>query len=107
NGDEAGEILILRSQSIDDPRAHARAHLRIAARVQLQRSTAMRGIRAVHGANDTQIVRALRKIRKQLADGQAAFAILPELPWRFQQLAGFRKLDARFLEWIFPSIIAR
>src|SRR5581483_6411587 len=84
---ERRQILILRAQPVHYPGACAGAREGVRARVQLQHSTAMRHAVSYHRAENAELVRKLRNVRKQLADFDTALAVLPELPWRLEQVA--------------------
>ena len=83
DGDEARQILVLRSQAIGNPGAHAGTDEVIAARMQLEQGAAVGGIGAVQGAQDAQVIHTLRHVGKQFADRKPAFAVVFEGPRRF------------------------
>lgn len=100
NRDKSWQILILGAQPIGDPRTHARPYEIVTARVQLQQRSSVRGISAMHGTYDAQVVNALGDVRKQFADGQPALAVVLKLPGRFEQFGCSGKLHARLLSGV-------
>ncbi len=106
DGDEPGQVFVLRAEAVGDPRAHARPHLGVAAGVQLEQRAAVRGIGAVHRAQDAKVVHVLRHVREEFAHRQPALAVLLEPPRRLQQFARLRKLHPRLLERIRFSVVA-
>ncbi len=76
--DEAGKVLVLGAQSVEDPRAHARAGLARIAAVHEHERRLVIGDVGVHRADHADLVDHLRGVREQIADLDAALAILPE-----------------------------
>ena len=93
--DKGGQILILRSQSVNHPRPHARPNELIGARVELQQGAAMRRVRTVNGTQNAKVVNVLCDVGKQLAYRQAALTVLMKLPGRLQQVALLAERDSR------------
>ena len=94
--DEAGEILVLRAEAVSDPRAHARARqARVAAVEQHERRLVVGHVR-VHRADDADVVNALRRLRENLTDLDAAPAVFLELVGRAEGRAG-AALGAEFV----------
>ena len=87
DGDEAGQVLILGSEPVQDPRAHARAFELEHAGVELQQRGAMIHAIADHGADYAEVVDAGGDVGEKVADRDAALAVLLELPGRFHQSA--------------------
>ncbi len=87
DGDEAGQVLIIGPQSVNDPGTHARAHLRFVAGVQLEHGLAVRLAIGVHAADEAQLIRVFRHFWKRSTDLQAAFAVRCEFPGRREKLA--------------------
>src|SRR5207249_2470258 len=80
-------ILVLTSQSIENPGGHAGPDESRRTGMQLQqRSAVIHGI-ADHRSNHAKIVDARRDVGKQLAHLDAASAMSFEFPWRFHQPA--------------------
>ena len=86
--DKGRQILVLGSQSVADPRAHAGPHEIVAAGMQLHHRAAMSRVGAVDRMQHAQIVDMRCEFREQLADPQPALAVLLKLPGRLQQVAG-------------------
>src|SRR5439155_25810814 len=78
NRDERGQVLILATQPIGNPRAHAWSHEVVAARVQLEQCAAMCRVCAMYGPEDAQVIDVPRDVRKQFTHRQSALAVLPE-----------------------------
>ena len=87
DGDEAGQILVLGSEPVEHPGAHARALELEHAGVELQQRGAVIDAIADHRADHAKVVHARGDIRKQRADRNAALAVLLERPWRLHQAA--------------------
>ena len=83
DGDEAGEVFVFGAEAVEDPGAHAGADLGVAAGVEFEEGAAVGGVAAVHGADDAQFIGALGDVGEEVADGEAALAVLAELPGRF------------------------
>ena len=80
DGDEAGQVRVLGAQAVGDPRAHAGPDEVVAAGVQLEQRAAVGRVGAVDRVDDAEVVHARGHVREQLADPEAALAVLPELP---------------------------
>src|SRR4051812_43952922 len=98
DGNEAGQVLVFRTQAVRDPRSHAGADEGVAAGVQFQKRSAVPRVRAVHRANQAQVIDAAGDVWEQLADPGAPLAVLLELPGRAEEVAGFAGDDARLGE---------
>ena len=61
--DVAGQILVLKTKPVVEPRSHRRADKRVRAGVQLQQSGAVPGVRAVHRLDEAQLLRHRRDVR--------------------------------------------
>ena len=94
DGDKGGQVGILRAEPVADPGAEAGADEGVAPGVQLEQGTAVGRVGAVEAAHDAEVIHALGHMGKEVADRQAALAILFELPGRLQQGAGLGKGDA-------------
>ena len=84
--DEAGEVGILRAESVECPCAHGRTHKLKAAGVGLHGGLTVIGLVAVHAAQQAEIIGVLAQVRKQAGDPKTAFTMLIELPGRAQEL---------------------
>ena len=80
DGDEAGQVLILGSEPVENPGAHAGALEREDASVELQHGGAVIDAVADHGADHAKIVGAGGDVREQIADRDAALPVLFEVP---------------------------
>src|SRR2546428_285214 len=87
DGDEARQVLIFSSQTIQNPRAHAGPNLVFRAGVQLHNRLPVRLAVCVQAADDAEIIRKVGHLGKQAADLDAAVAMLFELPRRREQFA--------------------
>ncbi len=84
--DEAGQVLVLGAQAVEEPGTHGRAdRLRVAAGHHEQRRL-MVGRVGVHGADDADVVDASGHAGVHLADFDARFAVLAELERRPHQV---------------------
>ena len=84
---EAGQVLALASQTVGDPRAVARPALQAAAGVhEVIGARVLREVRD-HRAHDGQVVDTRSDPRKQVADRDAALAVLAKLPRASQHVA--------------------
>ena len=68
NGDEAGQVLVLRAQAVGDPGTHARPNEVVAASVQFQQGAAVGGIGPMYGVEHAQFIDVPGDMRKQFAD---------------------------------------
>ena len=83
----AGKVLAEGSKTVGDPSAHARA--------AGEHVTAVEGVIGVgvirrkrgHRTDDAEVIRAGADVRKQIADGEAAFSVAVEFPRTFQEVA--------------------
>src|SRR5262249_8092432 len=80
--DEPGKVLVLRSQSIAQPRTQAGPDRRHVAGVHHQQARLMVGIVGVHTANNADVVDALGDFWEEVADVDAALAVTLEDEWR-------------------------
>ena len=85
--DEAGQICVLGSQPVEDPRAHGGANELEAASMQLHESLGMCGNIAIHSVEEAEFVRMACQVREQFRDRESAFAMLTELPGALQEFA--------------------
>ena len=76
HGDEAGQILVLRPQPIHQPGAQTRADQPRVAAIHQQQRRLVVGHVGVHGADHAQVIGAGRQMRKDVADLDAALAVL-------------------------------
>ena len=110
HGDEAGHVLVLASQSIRDPRTHARAdHARLAAIHQKQRWLVIRHVR-LHGADHANVIDRFRRLRKKLAYFDPAAAIFLKRKRRAKRRAGLAlrvQVHRQFLAVIFRELRLR
>ena len=93
--DERGEVGVVGSQTVTDPRTDARSNEVVAPRVELHHRAAVSRVGAVHRMDHAQVIDAARDVRKEFAHRQAALAVLLELPRRLQQVARRIELHAR------------
>src|SRR5262249_55983253 len=91
DGEEAWHALVLGSQTIGDPRAHAGPHEGVAAGVQFEQGASMSRIRAVHGLDEADIVYEPGQLGKQVANPHSALAMLVEFPGRLEQVEGLAR----------------
>ena len=87
NGDEAGKVVVLRSQSIADPRTETGPHECLSPGMQFQSSRYMGVVVAVHGMNHAQFVGAGPDVREKAANGKTALAVSSERPGRLENPA--------------------
>ena len=106
NRDEGGEILVLRTESVRDPRAHRWSDEGVASGVNLEERAAVRGIRTVQALDEAQVIHSLRDMREEIAHPCAGFAVLLKLPRTREKILCLRKLHARFREWKRLAVIA-
>ena len=86
--DEAGQVLVLGPEPVEHPRPDARPRLAgVAAVHQHQRGFMVRHV-GVHRPDHADVVDALGRLREQLADLDAALAVLLELERRGERRAG-------------------
>src|SRR5262249_50435256 len=107
NRDKGGQVVVLGTQPIPDPRAHARAGKGVAPRVQFEQRAAVPRVRAMHTVQKTYVVDSLGNAGKQLADPGTALAVLAEFPGAGQQVAGFRRHHAWLAERKRLAVVAR
>ena len=86
--DEGGEIFVLRTEPIRDPRAHRGADLVRRAGVEKERRGAVRHAVGVHRPDHAIVVGEFRHVRKQLGHPASALAALLEVPHRLHDAAG-------------------
>ena len=80
--DEAGQILILAAETVENPRSQARPADPRPAVVDQELRLRMREALVIAGADDGEIVDALRSVRKQIRDFESRLAVLLEGPFR-------------------------
>ena len=98
--DEAGQVLVLRPEPVEHPRADARPGLpRLAAVHQHQRRLVIGDV-GVHRADHADVVDHLGGVREQVADLDAALAVLLELERRAHAP---RRSCARWAGWSAPA----
>ncbi len=100
HGNESRQVLVFRAEAIGHPRTYAGpGKSGVAAVHQEQRSPVDRHV-GVHGANDAHVVHALGRVGKQVADWNAALAVLLEGESRCQggsgRCAGSQAIDREF-----------
>ena len=98
--DEPGQVFVFAAETVHQPGAKARAHLRVAASMQLETGPPMRRVGAVHRPQDAEVVHVPGNVREKLAHREATLTVRPEGPWRLQQLARLGKLHPGLLERI-------
>jgi hypothetical protein len=74
DGNERGQVLILRAEPVADPRAHRRTHFRKGAGVELQRRARVLRVVGVHAPQQAEIVRHPGKVRHQVGNHHAGLA---------------------------------
>ena len=85
DGDEAGEVLVFGTKSLENPEAHTWPAEGEDAGVELEESRAVIYAIPDHGADDAEVVNARGDLGKQVADRNAALTVLFELPGRFHE----------------------
>ena len=78
--DEARKIFVFRAESVEAPRAHRGPNELERSCMQLNRCLRMRRNFCLHAAKETEIVRLLLEIGKEIADPEPRLARLFELP---------------------------
>lgn len=86
DGDEAGQVLVLRAKAVEGPRAEGRSNKLGNAGVHLDEGLRVARLIALHAAQQAEFVGVLGDVRKRVADPQAALAALFEVPKRRHQL---------------------
>ena len=86
--DEARQVLVLRPQAVEHPRADARPRLPRLAAVHQHQRRLMIGDVGVHRADHADLVDHLGGVREQVADLDAVLAVLAEPERRAQRGAG-------------------
>ena len=89
---ETGQILALASQSITDPGTMTRPPLQAAAGMHEVVGGRVLGEVRDHRPDDRQVVDALADMRKQVADRDAALAVVPEFPGAAEHVADIVEL---------------
>ena len=87
HGHEARQVLVLRPQSVDQPRSEARSGGLEVSQVHHQDRPGMFGDVGVHRMDEAQFVDVLADMREQVADPFARFTVLPETEWAGEQPA--------------------
>ena len=85
NRNVTGQILVLGSQAIKNPGAHAGTNKCVTPGVQLQQRPPMTRIRTMHGIDNTQIVDVPRNVGKQITHPGPRSTVLSKSPRRFKQ----------------------
>ncbi len=85
--DVAGQVLVVRAEGVGQPGAQAGPDRLHVARVHHQQARLVVGVVGVHRANDADVIDALGHLGVQLADLDAALAVLLGLERRGHQLA--------------------
>ena len=80
--DESGQVLVLRTESVVNPSAHAWPLSQSLTRMQLQKGLRVVPGIGVHSIQDAQPVGMLCSFRHQVGNPDAAFAVLPKLRHR-------------------------
>ncbi len=96
--DEAGEILIRRSQSVEHPRAHRRADEGGAAGMELDGRLRVGGVVGVHAVDHAHFIGVLGNVGEELADPESAGTVLFKLEWRAEEHAALGGFAAVLLE---------
>ena len=91
DGDETGEVLVLRPEPITDPRPHRRTRLEQRTRMQLQLCRCVRLVVGVHGAQKTEVVRNTREVRHEIRNHHTA---LPSRSNRLDRAHGEKLVDS-------------
>ncbi len=92
HGDEAGQVLVVAAQAVGHPRTHARPDLPGLAAVHEQQRRLVIGHVGVHGADDADVVDAASRVREQVADLDADFAVPLKAEGRGEGGAGLRSV---------------
>ena len=95
---EGRQVLVLRPQAVDEPRAEARPREGLLARVHLESRPGVVDVVGDHRADHAEVVDVARQAGQQLAHLGPALAVFGELPRRGQQVAGLGALELRLLE---------
>ena len=98
NGDEAGQIVAFRPQSITDPCPHAGPKKRLVTAVNLHAGSAVCDICFTDGIDNAQFIRDSRKMLPQLGHPLPGGAHLPEASGRFHDIGPIRELNLALLE---------
>jgi hypothetical protein len=91
--DEAGQVLVLAAQAVEEPGTEARPGEGLLARVHLQAGAVVIDVVGDHRADEAKIVHASGDVREQFADGRAALAVAGEAPWGSEQIPRLRSLQ--------------
>src|SRR5262249_39956552 len=78
--DETGQLLVLGAEAVGDPGAHAGAALLAVAGVEKVVGVGVLGEVGGDGTDDGEVVDALGDVREEIADGDAALAVVAEAP---------------------------
>ena len=85
--DEAGQVFVLRAETIAHPRTDARSHEGLAAGVQFQGRRGVRVVVAVHRVDHAQVIHAGADVGKKIADRQTRLTAGMKVPRRFHDRA--------------------
>ena len=95
---EGRQVLVLRPQAVDEPRAEARPREGLLARVHLEGRPGVVDVVGDHRADHAEVVDVRRQVRQELAHLGPALAVFRELPRGGQQVARLDALEPRLLE---------
>src|SRR5262249_14046842 len=87
NGDETGQVLIFRAETVEHPGTHTRALELKDAGVKLEEGGTVVHAVADHRPDHAEVIHALADMGKEVAHGNAALAVLFEGPGRFHEAA--------------------
>ena len=87
-GDQGGEVLVFRAQTVDRPGSQARPHAGEVAGVHQHLGDLMHRTLRLHRADHAELVGVRGQLREQLADLHPALTVLLELEGRLLELPG-------------------
>ena len=77
--DESGQVLVLAAQTVSDPRTQTRTSCQLKTGERKRDGGIVIDLLRVHGLDEAEIVRNLRGVRQQLAQGRARLSVLSKL----------------------------
>ena len=87
DGNKSRQVLILATQTVEDPGADARAAEVEGARVHLENGAAVVDAVAHHGTDDAELIRQFAHPGEEVAHGNAALPVTLESPGGLHQAA--------------------
>ena len=105
--DEAGQVLVLRAEAVEQPRAEAGPRLHGVAAVHQHERRLVVGHLRIHRAHHRDVIGELRGLREDLADFEAALAVGLELEGRGKRRAGLALGEEIFVGQLFPGIFRK